>query len=341
MFFACFLVAFTICPHVSKAGDPLPKLAVTRSEDALDCPDAKALSDAVSRHLKRDALDPTPGTSQSGILNVEIKGGPHDYTAVLKAGELSREIHDSWKDCSGLAEALPLAIAILLDDEHVSLSPAPTAPAPESSEARPAEPLPSAPAPAPPRPAPPPSEAAPLHRQITSFYLELGGVLTSGWLGPAVPGAAGFASLRISRFTLELGGLALASQTLQKAPGTVDVSLAAAHLGGCARVLGTPSGLHLNGCAETKLGMLTGQGHGYAENREANRPWFSLGGALSARMPLFQFVGLSARAGILVLPVVQRFSVEERTLGQTRQTLVFDPPRAGFFVCAGLTLKIW
>ncbi len=337
---ACFVGCWLPPAH---AREPLPKLVVRRGEKALDCPDAQTLAQSVEKHLKRKALDPTEGNSPAGALLVEIEGGSEGYKATVKAGDLVREISDPWKDCSGLAQGLPLVIAILLDDEHTSLAPASQSPPPAPSpEARVLEPAVPAPAPDPPKTVAIPTESPPTPTRISFtkkvFRAELMAALSSGWTGSAVPGMFGMATFGLPFLRAELGALWFVDQSVDHAPGSVDISLAAAHIAGCGRLFQSRFRIELWACAESRLGVLTGSAQGFAENQTEHRPWLALGASLAFEVKVNRWVGLTMRGGFGALPSLERFSVLE---AEERQALVFDPPRIGFLLSAGPTLTIW
>src|SRR5580700_3795505 len=101
-----------LCGAASAAG--LPSLAVHRTEDSADCPDADALAAAVAQQMKRPALD--PGASGRG-LDVQIYRSEAGYTAVIQAGGKTRQLSDRGPTCEGLAAALAVSIAVMLDAE--------------------------------------------------------------------------------------------------------------------------------------------------------------------------------------------------------------------------------
>src|SRR3954463_2852816 len=72
----------------------LPGIAVHRTDDAADCPDARALAALVARHRKRPALDPLDAPPSAAAsdprapapepgLDVQIYRSEQGYTAVV------------------------------------------------------------------------------------------------------------------------------------------------------------------------------------------------------------------------------------------------------------------
>jgi hypothetical protein len=305
----------------SALGQPLPKLVVQRSETAMDCPDADALAASVGRLMKRPALDPTPGLSPAGGIAILIRGGPQGYTATIQAGDRSREIADPWPTCAGLAEGLPLTLAILLDSDEplVSSPPAPTAPT-----------APTAPAP-PPIPVRPPAP----REKTTGLSIQLGGAGTTGLLGPFVFGIQGDADFRFAKtFAVGAGGFWLTPRTIALAPGEVSVSLWAAFARGCSYVAGSPDQTRLALCFHAAAGVIEGEGSGYFVNETSTRPWIALGGAGLVEGTLWKRLGWAARLSFFIPAVQESFEV-------TNVGTAFEPAQVGVLFGLGGRASIW
>jgi hypothetical protein len=148
----------------------LPRLVVHRTDDTADCPDASALAGLVARHMKRPALEPLDdarsslapsvrGAAPLPSVDVQIYRSEEGYTAVVQtevaamaeaapsaARIKTRQLSDKGSTCAGLAAALSITLAILLDTE---IPPPPSSPEPPPALDR----APSA-SPAPPEPPP-------------------------------------------------------------------------------------------------------------------------------------------------------------------------------------------
>jgi hypothetical protein len=167
-------------PSSSPAGAPLPRLVVARAPAASDCPDAAALAAEVARRMGRPALDPIGIEGMPG-LDVRFERQGDAYAAVVVVRGRERRLADPGPGCAGLADALALTLAILLDRD----APPPLPPPP------PLRPLP----PSVPPPAPRPPEAAPREPRLG---VALEGAFTYGLLGAAArPELAALAELRI------------------------------------------------------------------------------------------------------------------------------------------------
>ena len=305
-------------------GQPLPKLAVNRSESALDCPDAEALAATVGRLMKRPALDPTPGTSPSGAITVQIRGGPQGYTATIVAGDRAREIADPWPTCAGLAEGLPLTLAILLDSDEplVSTPPPPPPLSSPTAPGAPAFPLLKPPAP---RPA----------ERSTGLSIQIGPAGSTGLLGPLVFGVQGDADLRFAKtFAVGAGAFWLAPQTIPFSPGEVSVSLWSGFVRGCSYIVGSPEATRFALCGHAALGVLQGRGSGYLTNETSTRPWIALGAAGLLEGSLWSRLGWAARLSFFIPAVKESFEV-------TNVGIAFEPAEVGVLLGLGGRVSIW
>ncbi|EYF00750.1 Hypothetical protein CAP_9028 [Chondromyces apiculatus DSM 436] len=341
---------------------PPARLTVLRAPEASDCPDARALAAAVEVAMKRPALDPQSVDPSAPAYDIQIFRPEADYAAILQAGGLTRQISDPGPTCAGLAEALVITLAILLDSE------APSRPAPEPEP--PATPLPDgnlsprpvtppvgsvqirpAPAPAPPgllATAPgsilprPPAPAPP--DKPWDLSLDLGAAQTLGLLTPFSWAFYAEASLRLPRVSFAAGALWLPSRTLDVPPGEVDVSLALATARACAAVAGRLDGPRLSACAQPMLGAFTGVGRGYNPDRQATVLWMGLGALLLGEGPIVGPLGWSARASVVAPLVTEELTIDrvEGPVGAQTLTVVsaFDPSPIGFLVGAGLRVSI-
>jgi hypothetical protein len=288
----------------------------------MDCPDAEALAGSVGRLMKRSALDPTPGVSPTGAIVIHIHGGPQGYTATILAGDRAREIADPWPTCAGLAEGLPLTLAILLDSDEplVSSPPPPATPPPKA-----------APSPGTPARPPPPR----LEEKSTGFSIQLGGAGSTGLLGPLVFGIQGDADLRLAKtFSLGAGAFWLTPVTIPFPPGEVSVSLWAGLVRGCSDVVGSARTTRLSLCGHAALGVLVGQGSGYVTNETSTRPWIALGGTGLIEGTLWKRLGWAARLSFFIPAVKESFEV--KTIG-----IAFEPAEIGVLLGLGGRVSIW
>ena len=338
---------FLACADPAHAdGGLLPTLTVHRTDDTLDCPDADTLATRVARHMGHPALEPgiarpvDPERSMPG-LDVQIYRSEEGFTAVVQTGISTRQLSDKGPSCAGLTEALSITLAILLD-ELPPLPPAPPAPPP---------PAPPAPSPKVPAPPPPPAPTPP----STGLSLGISVLPTVGTLAHPVS-LAGSATLALSFrrfFSLETGAIAFPTQTVPfpyaiKRPlgdttpvsaQSVDISLTAGLLRGCATAPLWASGPRLGGCLGLLAGALVAQGRGFVTNARSTDPWVAAEGAALLEQRLIWRLSLVSRAALL-LPLVRR-SLAVNDVNDTTKSVAFAPSPVGGAFDLGLRVSIW
>ena len=273
-----------LCAGAAAAG--LPPLAVHRTEDSADCPDADALAAAVERQMKRPALDPGAAAPLQGArgLDVQIYRSEAGYTAVIQAGGKTRQLSDRGPTCAGLAAALAVSIAVMLDTEPLPPEPEPPPPPAPAIHAggpaaipagetpaipagetpaipEPALPGPALPdAPSPLEPPPPLPDDPPTMGRRFHVSLAVAPVVSVGLLQGFAGGVMGEADFRFGRFYVGGGALALPGQSFGFAPGQVHLDLAAGFVRGCGAILADGDALRLALCAAPYAGVVRGVG---------------------------------------------------------------------------------
>ncbi|MFT3773665.1 MAG: hypothetical protein QM820_50465 [Minicystis sp.] len=320
----------------------LPSLVVHRTEDAADCPDARALADKVAEQMRRPALTPladvVPGAERG--LDVQIYKSSEGYTAVIQAGGKTRQMSDRGPSCGGLAAALAVSIAVLLDTE-----PLPPAPEPPPAPAPPAPPpAVTAPPPQPLRP-PPPSIEDERPSDVRRFRVAIAAspVITAGVLRPFAGGVTSEAEVRFGRFSVAGGAFALIGQTIDYPPGQVTVSLTAGLLRGCVAPVsiggssaggGEDEAIRFALCFDMLAGAIRGVGQGFKTDRTTTLPWAAVGPSALFAQRIWGPLSWGARA-MLVIPVLkQSFFVDN--LGTA-----FAPSSLGGALDVGLRVSIW
>lgn len=309
---------------------PLPRLVVHRAPAAADCPDAPTLAAAVERLMQRPALDAASEDRLASVYEVQILRAEDGYTSIIQAGGRTRQISDAGETCAELSEALALTLAILLDsDAPRPLPPVMPSPAP-----------PVALAPILPQPARPPARPPAPPRRRWDVSIEVGAAQTLGVLTPASWALEGEVSLRLRAGSIGLGALWLPARTIDAAPGTVDVWLAAATARACAAVVGELEGPRLSLCAQPMIGAIHGEGTGYTPDRAGSSVWAALGATGLAEGPLAGPLGWSARAALIVPLTLQEFTVDVREGSAVRQITAFDPSPVGLLLGVGIRAAI-
>lgn len=298
------------------AADPPPaKLGVKRAEpQAKDCPDATALSARVNEITGWNAMATQSPTARLTI-DVSITKDESGFAATLRASGSrtgTRHIADIGNDCSGLAEALAVTLAIILDDERS----APSDGVPPPSEQ-------------PPRPLPTPRTETPTRPKWRPY---LTGVGTLGVLESPAFGVSGGVSLALSRMIFGAELAWLPARSFDTAPGSADVSLLFGSAYGCWQpVVLDPA--YVGVCAHVSIGRLHGEATGYDENLERSRPWIAPGiGALGGG-PITGPLEWFAQAKIFLPVHRERFVIDN--LGALHET----PPLGGS-IALGLAFLI-
>jgi hypothetical protein len=305
---------------------PLPGLEVRRSATANDCPDAASLARGVEAKMKRPALDPSP--TQEPAFTVQMDRGDKGYSAEVQSRGRLRFIEDDGATCVGLAKAIEITLALLLDEDSVEPAPptppAVTAPPPK----KPAIWLFSPNELPPPDPVPP----TPPRLQVVAHVVGTEGLTWPGSVGFDVRALAHFGK----RWSLAASFLGLPSHAEKRLGGSVELTLLAGSLGPCVRAAGKRDGIGLDFCGSLDLGTLTGVGADFELNTRQVKLWgaadvdFSVGGPIAG--PLLW----SIRGGGVLPFVRETFLVQG---GGTTPGFAAAP--VGGLAGAGLGLTIW
>jgi hypothetical protein len=315
------VIAASLCAQNAVAQSnftPPAGVAVSRSTDAPDCPDAATLAVSVADIRGVPSLVTTRGADTRLQFEVEVTRNRSGYAAVIRAsGSRSgeRRIADIGEDCSGLAQALAVTIAIILDDERD----APADPVPTTAEWAPRKTSTAQPPVAPPR------------KSIWRPYaLGVGtvGVLESVAFGPSVG-----LSLDLGQALIGADALWLLPRTFDLPPGRVDVSLVAASVYGCWRAGAIESEPWVGVCAHVSAGSLGGSADGFTTNKSARRPWIAPGIGTIAGGPLVGSIEWFAQGKLYVPVHEERFVIDN--VGTAHTT-----PPLGALAGLGLAVSI-
>jgi hypothetical protein len=303
-------------------------LQVARGEGASDCPDEVELIRRVASHRSVAPGAPPPGASQRQNIDVQLLREDGGYVAHVKvsgSGRGVRTLRSGGDRCEGLAEALAVSLALMLDEEA-----SPERPSLAASSA----PLPIASGPASAAPASAPE--GPARRREGAGQGSAGG---GGRLGLSLRvGGALDAGLVVSsgeRLALGLSATWVAPRAVSHPPGAVDVSLWFLTARACARLLGSPGAPSGLLCVLGSAGVLGGDGHGYAPDQQVRRPWFALGGAALVEGRLRGPIGWALEGRALAPLRKETFSVDGVP------GLAYDPSPLGAQALGSLTVQIW
>jgi hypothetical protein len=324
------VAAFMGAPGRSAHAAGLPILVVHRTEDVADCPDARALAHRVAEQMKRPALVPAvevPAGAEPG-LDVQIYKSDQGFTAVIQAGGRTRQLSDKGTTCGGLAVALAVSIAVLLDTEPLTPAPDPPSPSAVPPAGSPALPLPPEAT-----PLPPPVEDRPVVPRLVRVTLAASPVLTVGLLQGFAGGVSTELEVRVGRFTVSGGVLALPGESIILPGGQVKLELTAGLVRACGIVAGDEP-MRLVLCAEPMGGSMHGEGQGYPASRPSNLPWAAVATSALFQQRIWGPVAWGARAGLAIPLTKNSFAVEN---GPT----VFTAAPVGGVWNAELRVSIW
>lgn len=317
----------------------LPPLAVHRTDDTADCPDAAALAHAVEAQMKRAVLAPSAesGSAADRGLDVQIYKSEEGFTAVIQAGGKTRRLSDKGSSCGGLGAALAVSIAVMLDTDP--LPPVPEPPPPPAPPPEPA-PAPRAASISPGLPPPVDDRASDVRRFRVS--VSVSPVLTDGVLRPFAGGVTADLDFRFGRFSVAGGVLALPGQTIDYPPGNVTLSLTSGVLRGCVAPvtiggsLGTneDESIRLALCLDALAGAVHGLGTGYKADRSASLPWAAGGASAVFTQRITGPLSWGVRAWLVIPLLRQSFFVDK--LGTA-----FTPSSVGGALDVGLRVSIW
>jgi hypothetical protein len=279
-----------------------PTLQVTRTEDALDCPDQAELFELASEAKLLTA------SSASHAYRIAFERTNRVYRAQIEdqSATRTRHLEDVGPQCAPLGRAVALALATMWGTEQ-----------------EPPEPVV-----VPPPPAPPPKATAPppVARATTRWVLSAGAGVALGIVRSATPVVSAESGFEHRPFSLALGGLWVPSQSERLGPGSVDVQLLAASVRGCGWVLETA---RVGLCARVLAGELLAQSHGYDLDGQQSRPWVALG--LEAFVEVALGPHLRTRLGASALAPLwdQSFSIQNVGSG-------YSPPPLGALLTLAL-----
>jgi hypothetical protein len=282
------------------------ELSVRRSDVAADCPDEAALAAALAAIEGPAPLEPDSSIS----VEVELDRDGAGYVARIRASGTKsgvRELRDSGDDCTPLAYATSVALAILFDSssEQAEGSPLRGTPLPPPGAVRPAQAV---------REQPIRKEtavpAASLREHWPTAALAVGVGLGAGVLGYAITGQLGV-SLRLRtsrRWELSLGGFWAPGRDLPHGSGVGSVQLLAGRAELTATLAEAPRG-RLAVSAGVASGALTGAGLGYDHDYQASAFWLAPAVGVVGRWRLATSGALSLSTTLLVPHRTQRFRV--------------------------------
>lgn len=315
---AAAFVAAAAAHGAVRAEDRPVWLALTRSTDAQECPDASRVWQSINTLFPNKRVYASADAEQARErVSISVSKQADGYEAVFSIeGEptAASRLADPDAQCRGLSDALAVALILRLDPE-------------QDSEAKRPQATPSA-SPAPP-PTPPHEEPPRKPLWVAAEGSALAGAgLLSDFAEPAFGAALGFA-LNWRGPGLRARGLRLISSPTTVGGGSVHVDLWAAMFGPCWR-FALSRRWALDPCVELGLGSQRGVAQGLPVHREATATWLGVAPTLTLLARISGPLWLTMGAGGVVLVSGQRYAVD----GQ----VVTEPARFGPLISLGLSL---
>jgi hypothetical protein len=287
----CVLIAAAASSPLAHA-QAAPPLSVTRGAGTDDCPDAAGLTARIEAIRNLAPTDQPPY-----LLTFERDDhGVHAQITSVQTGA-ERVLTDTSADCSALAQATAITLALLFDAD---------ARAPAGPAVLPASPPPTVPEEPPPAAPPSPSlrDRAELHRFIISYEA----AALTGVIAP-VAATLGFEiGYAYGSWRGSLGLLYALSQPHELGNGSVLQSFAGGSLLGCFAPW-RHALWRLDACTGLVSATVEGKARGFREVDQSARGW--LAPAIEARFGLLpDRFGAELRAALLIPTTRHDFAVE-------------------------------
>jgi len=230
-----------------------PDLLVEREAGAESCPDDVMLTLLVSS---------VRGQERGGNIpyRVRFQRAPGAFSVLIESQRdpSTRTLSDAGEDCTALARATAVTLALLIDAEPTVATPVAPPAVPASAAVAPAS----------------PPSLEPKHRSL-SYAFQLGPALLVGVAQPISPAAFASVELASTRLRAELGALWSPTQEQRFGPGRVSTSLLAGTLALCVSPLRVPIA-RLEICSGIFIGRLHGEARGYTRDDAVSRVWAAL-----------------------------------------------------------------
>lgn len=268
------LGAVVLPPRSARAGELQGgHLIVARTEEAADCPDESALTDAT---LALGTLPETPADPLE--IEVRFRREAAGYAAEVRASgrtEGVREVTKNGPTCAPLADAVAVVLAVLLDLRPREAPPDPVAPAP-APPPRPATSTPPTPA----------QKLAPSHAPF-GVVLAVEGGAAYRMVGDGLAATIALAVRpHFDRWEGSVGGMWAPHGSAAYLERSVDMSLLSARLGGCAWLDRSRAHRNVGVCAGFSIGNLHAEGKGFATEVPASDGWFAFDAGVAGRLPI-------------------------------------------------------
>jgi hypothetical protein len=275
------------------------ELSWVRDASARDCPDPRAMRAEVADRLGRDPFGPGPGpTIEATAEHSDIAWSAH-IAAYGTDGRLigERELTSAAGDCTSLAAATALAVALVIDPDAVARATA-------AREAFAGKPTPPA----------QPAETAvrrspPADDDGLVSWVDLRAIASAGLLPGFAPGVALSADLALSSwFSLSAALSHWPEQKKSSGSGAIAFGLSAASLAACAEPVALDA-VGVAACAGAWLGSLHSVIYELIPTAPGDRLWSALSAGARIYAPRASAVRASLALDALAPLTRQRFTV--------------------------------
>lgn len=305
------------------------RFAWVRDDGAESCPDASMVRRAVSERVGRDPFNDAARTSIDAVVRRSSTGFSARFFVRGATGESlgTRELTSAAPTCEPIAEALALALAIVIDPT-VALRPDPTTNAPRAL------------APTQTTSRPPPSraafraapEASPLSLSLSLSFAGALGVLPFAAVGASLEG-----ELRFSRWIYaELAARWLAEQRVSTSLSDYALSIASSMANVCVDPLASAVDARASFvlCGSLSVGALSASATRQRALDGGVRAWVALGPSARGRLRIVGPLALEARFGA-TFALARNAYVEE--IGDPfSSSTVFEQPLVGGHATLGI-----
>jgi len=293
-------VLWPFLPALALAHDLPATLRVEKSADAEQCPERAALEQrvrSISGRSWQGAEQGAPALQLSVRFERAADGAFVARVSASGAKPGQRVLRDANPTCDALAEAVSVAIALLLDSAapepaaDASRAPAEAANPSQTHHANADEPD-------------APAEADGAHWRAHAA-LEVGGGYGLGATGSLL--SIGRVGVRRGHWLFDLGAAGSLPVETSYEGGAVSTSLLFGSARGC-YLLG--NAVTVAPCLQVGVGRLRGDGSGFGDAQASALPWTALGLGLAAEVPLGGTLYGSLGASLWVPTRRQTFSIE-------------------------------
>lgn len=286
-------------------------ITIEREVGSENCPGVDAVFDSIARLFPESPVRLSPDRSQALIgASISIRRTSQGNEASIRVAPPrggGRTIVDPSPSCDGLADALAVALILLIEPGAPPTANLPSPMTPQRLESHPTNrglaqtrvladssvKLPHA------------------VTRVSRVGVMAGGIGGIGLLSrPAAGVQLGLTASHRSGWGIEGNAVRLLAAPAKVAPGQVELDLWAGIGGGCYRRL-VAARASLEGCLIAGVGSQRGESRNYVSNGTSRRLWAVAGSKLQLNLPFGEWVGGFISLGVVGQLTRQAFSIED------------------------------